>query len=361
MVQDLQENRWVSPPSETILRLIYQKEINLHLFRVKIDLTVDQFFDLIHDKLAITARIASMLSSILGGSQRFWKNRYEQFAENLPHSNQKILNENFQFLNSLSKARNTTIDELLDSFKISSYEHLILDYLESPKIMYSKSQKIEPSPVNIANWVRKCELLAERLIYSEPVHTFSSEKLNDRIVDILSLSKINSISKIVSKIKTILADCGVILILSPCETGNGVSGFTKTILKKYRLVVVTDRYKNNAAFWFTLFHELAHCILHNLNDTIIHYSDEEFTLASLPTNHSYQEDEANNFVERLFFPEELMTELVKHRTSYKNIMRLGVKYDLSTSLIVAQIHRNKMAPYSFFRKVYKRVEFEEIF
>ncbi len=351
---------WVSPPSETILRLIYQKGINIYLFRLKTGLSADQFLDLLYDKLKLDSRIISILSDVLGGSQSFWINRYKQFDQQLANSDDLVISENFSFLNNLCSVRQTSIDNLSNSFKVSTLEHLIMDYLHSPKIMYSKSQRLEPSLVNIANWIRNCELVAEKVIIEQSVRVFNANVLKETLGEILALTKINSVQKVISKLKKMLLEAGVVLILSSSETGNGVSGFTKTLLKKYRVVVVTDRYKNNAAFWFTLLHELAHCVLHSIYKPIIHYSDEEFTLASQPINNIYEEEEANIYVENLLFPYELMQELKEASSSYRNIMRLGVKYDMSTALIVAQIHRTKLAPYSYYRKVYKEVKFENI-
>ncbi len=361
IMQNSTEPTWVSPPSETLLRLLYQKEFNLHLFRLKMELTVDQFIDLLHDKIEITTKVASQLSGVLGGSHEFWLNRYRQFNEQLNESNQSVLTDNYQFLESLSRIRSTSIDNLLDDFKVSTFEKLVIDYLHSPKILYSKAQQIEASPVSIANWVRKCEMVAEKVILSDPIPTFSSKKLNDSVGKLLSLTKVNSVNNIIQKIKSLLLDSGVVLVLSPSESGMGVSGLTKTFLKEYRLIVVTDRYKNNAAFWFTLLHELAHCILHSVNNPIIHYSDDEFVLASLSSKDIYEEKEANTLVEELLFPSELMKDMEISSKSYNSIMKLGVKYDISTALIVAQIHRMNIAPYSYYRKVYREVRFDEIF
>jgi Zn-dependent peptidase ImmA (M78 family) len=359
--ETVKEVDWVSPPSETILRLIYQKEINVHLFRLKIGFSVENFIDFLHDKIDIDAKLASLLSELLGGSQVFWVNRYKQFNEQLEAANKLILSENARFLESLSAIRQTSVDELLDDFRVSTFDHLVMDYLHSPKIMYSKSQRIEPSPVNIANWIRNCELVAEKIVVSQPIGTFNATVLENSLGEVVALTKVNSVNKVINKLKTILLEAGVVLVLSPSETGNGVSGFTKSLLKKYRLVVVTDRYKNNAAFWFTLLHELAHCILHSISQPIVHYSDEEFVLASLPTNNTYEEDEANGYVEQLLFSQDLMSEMKLACRSYRSIMRLGVKYDISAALLVAQIHRDKLAPYSFYRKVYKKVKFDNIF
>lgn len=353
--------KWVSPPSETILRLIHEKRINLYEFSEELGFTVDQLQDLLYDKIEFTESLTSSFSKILGGTNSFWSERYKDFKRDVDDCNQLCISENLNFLEDLSSVRSTTIDNLLNSFKVSTFENLIAEYLTSPKILYSKSQIIDPSPVLIANWIRDCELVAEKNIFSSPVPLFSAEKLHDSLGEVLSLTKVNNVHKIVSKLKEILAKAGVLLVVSPNEAGSGVSGFSKILVKRYRLVVVTDRYKNNAAFWFTLLHELAHCILHPLTNPIVHYSDEEFKLASLETENIKEESEANQFVEKLLFTEAMLKDLYRASTSYKNVIKMGVQYDFSTSLLVAQIHRERLAPYSYFRKVFRKVKFEEIF
>lgn len=356
-----EEVQWVSPPSETVLRLLHNKEINLGLFREKLKLTVEDFIDLLHDKLEIDAHIVYCLSEVLGGSESFWHNRYVEFYQFVKASNSRILSSNNAFLSSLSHIRDTDVQLLSDDFKVSTLEHLIADYYEMPLIMYSRNQKFEPSPAKIANWIRKCELIAETTIASESIPVFNANLLGDLLPEVISLSKVNDVNRVVLKIKALLKDVGVILVLSPSEAGFGVSGFTKRILKKYRLVVVTDRYKNNAAFWFTLLHELAHCVLHSVRQTLIHYSDDEFILANSSTVKVYEEEEANQYVESLLFPTELKSQLLRASKSYRSLIKLAVNFEIPASLIAAQIHRSKLAPYSYFRKVYQPVEFDSIF
>ncbi len=356
-----EEVQWVSPPSETVLRLLHKKEIALGLFRERLELTVEDFIDLLHDKLEINERITYCLSEILGGSESFWYNRYMEFQQFVKESNNRILLSNNGFLNSLSQIRSINIQLLSDDFKVSTLEHLIADYYESPQIMYSRNQKFEPSPANIANWIRECELVAETTITSQPTPVFDSNILREILPEVISLSKVNNVIRVIPKIKNLLRGVGVILVLSPNETGFSISGFTKRILKRYRLVVVTDKYKNNAAFWFTLLHELAHCVLHSVRQTLIHYSDDEFILANSSSVKVYEEEEANQFVESLLFPVELKSQLQRASKSYNSLIKLAVNFEIPASLIVAQIHRSKLAPYNYFRKVYQPVKFDSIF
>lgn len=350
------ESEIISPPSATILRRVSDLNIDLKKFRECLNLSVDEFGKLIHDQLQISNQLAYQFSKILGGSETFWSNRYRDYFDQLVESNKYIYLEYKQTLDSLCISRGIEIDNLLMDFQYSSLEHLILDYFQTPVILYSKTQRFEPSPVKLANWLRGCEKEGEQLIYEGCVRKFSSETLNEQILKIISYIKVNNINNILDKIQDICFQCGVIVLFKSSESGYGISGLAKRLLNNYRLVVITDRYKNNAAFWFTLLHELSHCILHSLRSPLIHYSDEEFMLASLKSNNIYEEEQANNYVENILFPDEMKMEIKKCH-SYKDVLSLAVKFDISASLIVAQIHREKIAPYSWYRKVYRKIEF----
>lgn len=350
------ESEIVSPPSATILRRVSDLNIDLKKFRELLNLSVDDFGKLVHDQLKISNKLAYQFSKILGGSETFWSNRYRDYFDQLVESNKWIYLEFKQTLDSLCISRGIEIDNLLMDFQYSSLEHLIVDYFQTPVILYSKTQRFEPSPVKLANWLRGCEKEGEQLIYEGCVRKLSSEHLNEQIPKIISYTKVNNIHNVLNKIQDICFQCGVIVLFKSSESGYGISGLAKRLLNNYRLVVITDRYKNNAAFWFTLLHELSHCILHSLRSPLIHYSDEEFLLASLKSNNIYEEEQANNYVENILFPDEVKME-IKKCNSYRDILSLAVKFDISAALIVAQIHREKIAPYSWYRKVYRKVEF----
>ena len=346
----------VSPPSTTILRRVSELNIDIKKFREILNLTVEEFGKLIHDQLQMTEKLTYQISQILGGSEVFWSNRYKNYLEEINKSNQEVYSMHKITLDELCVSRKTDIKNLLNEFQYSSLEYLVLDYFENPVILYSKTQRFEPSPVDIANWIRDCEKEAEKLIYEGKVKIFSAESLNDSILSIISYTKVNRVHNILDKVKEICINNGVVVLFKSSQSGHGVSGFTKRLLNDYRLIVITDRYKNNAAFWFTFLHELSHCILHSLRFPLIHYSDDEFQLASLKTNNIYEEEEANNYVESLIFPEDINYH-IRLCNSYNDILSLAVRYDISASLIVAQIHREKLAPYSWYRKVYRKVEF----
>ena len=52
------------------------------------------------------------------------------------------------------------------------------------------------------------------------------------------------------------------MVIAPTPKGCPVSGITKWINPERALVMLSFRHKSNDHFWFTLFHELAHLLLH---------------------------------------------------------------------------------------------------
>ena len=148
--------------------------IDLKMFRDSLNLDVETFGQLIHDQLKINNKLAYRLSRVLGGSEVFWTNRYNDYFDELQESNQQVYQQYKITLDELCESRKTNIENLLYDFQYSSLEYLVLDYFESPMILYSRTQIFEPSPIKIANWIRECEKQAENLIYQGEVRKFSS-------------------------------------------------------------------------------------------------------------------------------------------------------------------------------------------
>ena len=193
----------ISPPSATILRRVTDLNIDLKKFREFLNLSVDDFAKLVHDQLTFNDKLAYKFSKILGGSEAFWSNRYINYFEQLEESNKYIYREYKQTLDSLCSSRGIEIDSLLKDFQYSSLEHLVVDYFQTPVILYSKTQRFEPSLVKLANWLRDCEKEGEQLIYEGRVRKFSNEALNEEILDIISYTKVNNIYNILGKLQDI--------------------------------------------------------------------------------------------------------------------------------------------------------------
>jgi HTH-type transcriptional regulator/antitoxin HigA len=76
-----------------------------------------------------------------------------------------------------------------------------------------------------------------------------------------------------SVLQQILADSGVALVLCPHLRGTFSHGAIFWLGRDKAVVMMTLRYKWADIFWFTLFHELGHILLHNRQIVILEGED----------------------------------------------------------------------------------------
>ena len=77
------EPDWASPPGETIVELLEDRDATSDDLARVLSLTQEQMSDLLKGTLPLTERIAIDLCSIFGSSVQFWINRETQYRQNL--------------------------------------------------------------------------------------------------------------------------------------------------------------------------------------------------------------------------------------------------------------------------------------
>lgn len=70
-------------------------------------------------------------------------------------------------------------------------------------------------------------------------------------------------------LQEILAASGVALIICPHMRSTGIHGATFWMGSDKAVVMMTFRYKWADIFWFSLYHELGHILLHGRNTTVL--------------------------------------------------------------------------------------------
>lgn len=73
---------WVSPPGDTILDILEEKEISIKQFYAVMDLDKKFTEKLLKGKERITPLIAEKLQKILGAKAEFWLNRDKRYVRN---------------------------------------------------------------------------------------------------------------------------------------------------------------------------------------------------------------------------------------------------------------------------------------
>ena len=116
----------------------------------------------------------------------------------------------------------------------------------------------EVTDINVMNanaWVQT----AINLGVQAEVETFDKKKLIEIIPEIRNMT-IQKPSVFYPRLKELLANCGIALVLLPNLKNCGINGAVKWIGKDKVILALNDRRKYADTFWFALFHELGHIL-----------------------------------------------------------------------------------------------------
>ena len=160
---------------------------------------------------------------------------------------------------------------------------------------YSPAFRLSPSaaasPYALAAWLRKGELDAREV----EVIPYDAERLKSVLSSLRALT-LESPEVFLPQARTLLAGCGVALIVLPHLPKTYANGATFWLTPNKAVVQMSIRGRWADIFWFSLFHELAHVLLHSKRHIFI-----EGKAGEDPAWRT-QEDEANLFAADVLIP-----------------------------------------------------------
>lgn len=152
------------------------------------------------------------------------------------------------------------VDSLLKFFGVSSVEAFEDTFLSKElSVQFKLSPAYKSSPESIASWLRMGEIYSQKhsaiLPYDESKFKLAVSKARD----LTTKPDINNTIKI---IKEEFAKVGVVLVLMEQLPRVPISGSARWISSDKALIQLSLRHKSDDHFWFSLFHECGHIILH---------------------------------------------------------------------------------------------------
>ena len=131
----------------------------------------------------------------------------------------------------------------------------------------------------------------------------------------------------------LLSDCGVALVLCPHLPGTYAHGATFWLGRDKAVVMMTLRYRWADVFWFSLFHELGHILLHGRQAVILEDDDGEPVLKGL-------EEEANRFAaDTLIQPGVYKAFLKAGRFFAEDIERFAKQVSIPPGIVVGRLQK----------------------
>ena len=251
----------------------------------------------------ITSDTALQLERVTGIPAHIWTGLEEEFQltkarstarEQVASESAMVDLETYRVLARLgfvttTRDRSTKVRELWRFFGVASLHNLA--QLRTYGAAFRVSTAGGVSPNALAAWLRCGELLAA----DTPVEPFSASGLRTLIPELRSWTR-EPLSAAVPKVRAALAACGVVLVVVPHFPKTRAHGATFWVSADKAVVQMSLRGAWSDVFWFSLFHEIGHVLLHGKKQVFIEGDLHD------PPDVAEREEEADAFASERLIP-----------------------------------------------------------
>lgn len=331
--------QWTSPPGDTIRGILNERGISEDDFPRVIGCSDEDARYLLQGRLTISIGLARKLERSLGASVEFWLSRDFHYREDSTRNcvvDRDWLSEipvndlvKFGWLRPAPRPS----DEMaacLQFFGVPSVAAWkdIYGALEE-NTAFRTSVAFDSKPAAVAAWLRQGEIEADD-IDCEP---WQSSRLSENLQNIRSLTRKKDSKVFLPRLRDILASSGVALAIVRTPRGCRASGAVRFLDPDRALIQLSFRFLSDDHFWFSLFHEIGHLLLHNPKGIVLEQKDAP---------ESKEEDEANEFAARTLIPDECRSMLMKLRSNSRDVIRFSRKVGISPGIVVGQMQHHEL-------------------
>lgn len=332
------------PPGELLAETLESLNLTQSALARRMDRPVQVVNEIVRGAKEITPDTAIQLERVLGVPAHIWlglETEYQHSKARLEDrkrlETEAALTVNFPCralarLGWIPKTRNrvTQAEYLLAFFGVGSLQVV----REAEAAAYRLSRTKEARPEALAAWLRKGTLNAQG-VDTKP---FSEQRLLGFIPELRRLT-CQPPSVFEPAVKSGLAACGIALVLLPHLPKTHAHGATRWLSPEKALVQLSLRGKWADIFWFSLFHEVGHMILHGRRDVFIEWDGGA---EGIP------EREADEFAGNALIPPDAWAHFVKtHRPICQDDVSTFAKaLGISPGIVVGRLQHEELVPHS---------------
>lgn len=349
----INKNRSVPHPGVYIKDAIEELGLSQSEFAFRTGLSIKNVSTIINGESGITFDVAVKLADYFHNSVQGWINlqtkydlwlnetnrskEYEEDWKIAKYFDRTFVSEYLE-INFDSKNKENTINQLRVRFNVGSLKNL------NHPDMYafcktSVSKDIDEKIIILRNaWIS----LAEQIARNIECKQFDKEKAIRSTKELKSLTLENP-SAFVPKLKDILNEAGIKIVILPFLPGSNVSGVTKWIANENCvLIAINDCGKDAARIWFSIFHELGHAIQNHKRHMTISYEKEKIM--------DNDEIEANDFANNSLLDKNSYNEFVrKNRFDYQNIKQFAKEQSVADFVVIGRLQNDGIIPWGRFQ------------
>jgi len=328
-------------PGLTLARILEKNNLSQKDLGLKTGLSEKHISNIIQGKASITEDTAIKLEYVFGGAASFWINLQKNYNEDLARQNFKesIKAEEklvrmypvgfLSRLNFISKfnAQSEKLKELLKFFGVSSLSLVRNVQPVAYRKTAVKGKKIDQNA--LAAWLRIGEIGFQKIVRDNVSLPDYNESLFNK--ELLEIKQMTARKDCAEKLPTKLLEYGIILVYSPYMSKTYVSGALRWLGGR-PLIQLNDHLKAADSFYFSLFHEFAHMVLHDKRSEYVDYGEVE---------KEKLEKEADDWAcETLINSKDYAEFIRKNNLSLPSINEFARKLGISKDIIIGRLAYN---------------------
>jgi HTH-type transcriptional regulator / antitoxin HigA len=303
------------PPGEYLAEVIEELGMTKDELARRMDRPAPKLSAIFNGTKAITPDTALQLEKVVGVPAHIWTGLESEYRLTLARIQEtkdieRVQNETslvtkycyaelakLGFVNKTSKPIDK-VKELHHFFGVTSL--LNIPNLKRHQVAFRKAAGAQ-SPEATSAWLRIGEAEAQRTA-AQPFHT---ESLKQNLLKIRILTTLAP-ENFIEKLKQILLEAGVVLVLCPHLPKTFASGATFWLGQQKAVIMLSNRGRWADMFWFSFFHEIGHLLLHGKQLVFLENENEPKA--------SKHEQEADKFAANTLVPPK----------EYKNFLLDGI-------------------------------------
>lgn len=339
---DPMERDWFSKPSDALLSQMRRRGVTVAALSAALDGGFEAVRGLLEGEKPIDGPTAVALQNTVGGTAAFWLKRQANFERDLENTLLRIPEaEISDWLTKvpspgekprgrLNTARQRDeIRRRLIYFNVASLGVWTRRYgLIRGETQFRTSPTYFSDDRAVSLWLRRGEIEAS-LVTTKP---WSLQILQNNLDKIRELSRIRKPTIFIPRLRELCAEAGVALVIAQAPQGCRASGACRFIAEDKAMLLLSFRFRSDDQFWFSLFREIGHLILHGGRTFV----DDEKTGAD------QLEQQADNFAAEQIIPLSKQAEFSKLRSSMDAIVRFSVSIRVAPGLVVGQMQHRQM-------------------
>ena len=342
-------------PGHTLARELDGEGMSQKSLSERTGLTEKHISQIINGEASITVETALLLENALSGSASFWINLeklYQETKARLERRSQTVkeigLVSKFPYKELVKRGyieqtgnKERKVENLWKFFGANS-----LAFAEDTSpIAYRKRSGLKIKSEYIASWLRCGELEAKKNALPE----YSEAKLKELLPQIKTLS-VKTPKEFSVAITDMLSTAGVGLVYIPHFPGTGVSGAVRWVGNN-PLIQLSIYYPWADIFWFNLYHEIGHLMLHGKKDRFIEFDDKELSVVQ------DKEKQADDFAGEELIPSRSYSEFIKKPLTKPGVVEFAKTLNIHPGIVAGRLCHDKKVNWKSVSSLRPRLKF----